>query len=144
MGGRVGGAGERVGEQGAGKHHHVGSLGQGRLDRYDRNTFSFLWSCEVDLAPFDKMKLLNQDLYLMGGYHDILKITLPLLDFNHNIYKPCSSDGEEQLLQTFLLFDILLLIISQGELDLLLSGLEIRRAECLASVRLLTDCFPRT
>ena len=29
MGGRLGGAGEGVGEQGEGQHHHVGHLGQG-------------------------------------------------------------------------------------------------------------------
>ena len=65
----------------------------------------------------------------MGKYHNILKITLPLLEFNHNVYKPSSSVAEEQLQRTFLLLCIVLLTISQCELDLLLSGLESRRAE---------------
>ena len=37
MGDWAGGAGEGVGEQGAGQHHHVGALSQGRLDRCYRN-----------------------------------------------------------------------------------------------------------
>ena len=37
MGGRVGGVGEGVGEQGAGQHHHARSPRQGRLDGCDRN-----------------------------------------------------------------------------------------------------------
>ena len=80
----------------------------------------------------------------MGKYHNIQKITLPLLEFNHSVYKPCSSVAEEQLQRTFLLLGIVLLTISQCELDLLLSGLESRRAERLASGRLLVDCSPRT
>ena len=40
MGDWAGGAGEGVGEQGAGQHHHVGALSQGRLDRCYRNKAS--------------------------------------------------------------------------------------------------------
>ena len=63
---------------------------------------------------------------------------------NQGIIRTCSSFAENQLHYTFLLLGLLLFIISQGELDLLLPGLESRRAESLASGRLLLECSPRT
>ena len=51
MGGGPGGAGEGMGEQGAGQHHHVGPLSQGRVDRCYRNK-----ALEIERAPFNAHK----------------------------------------------------------------------------------------
>ena len=60
MGGRVGGAGEGVGEQGAGQHHHARSPRQGRLDGCDRNK-----ALEIQPTFIEVRKLLVELMHIM-------------------------------------------------------------------------------